>query len=352
MIHLPILLLINLFPLQFSESLSNSSPLFASDELLTFTISGDTRSLFKDRIGQPKYYPITLSYEDENADNVSIDLKVKTRGNFRRKKGNCVYPPLLLNFSRLKTPKSSLFAGQDKLKLVTPCQGAKYVVKEYLAYKLYNLITEQSFRARLVKVIFDDSKKGKKTDPLYGILLEDEDQMAARNKASIFKKNRVRPNKTEPSSFLKMAVFEYMIGNTDWSTQYRHNVKLLNQGSALLATVPYDFDHAGIVHAPYAKPAPALLLESTRVRRYRGYCLSSLEKLDPVFALFNELKDDFYKVYENCEHLEKSDRKSTLKFLDQFYKIINDPKAKEMAFNYPCDPKGTGKVVISGFQND
>ena len=48
-------------------------------------------------------------------------------------------------------------------------------------YKLYNLITPKSFKARLVKVTMDDASK-KKIAPFYGILLEDEKQMAQRNK--------------------------------------------------------------------------------------------------------------------------------------------------------------------------
>lgn len=330
-----------------------SEGLFDSDEILDLTLSGDIRSLFNDRADEPSYYPMEMTYVGGDGRTVSIPLKAKTRGNFRRMKSNCLYPPVLLNFAKSKTPENSIFFGQDKLKLVTPCRDQEYVINEYLVYKLYNLVTEKSFRARLVRVVYADTGREKDTEPLYGIILEDEDQMARRNNAEIIKRNEIRPNKTEPDHFLKMAVFEYMIGNTDWSVQYRHNVKLIaGEDKKILITVPYDFDHAGIVRTPYAKPAPELRLGSVRERRYRGYCVEDVSAFEPVFALFRELKDDFYRIYTGCPLLDEKYARQTLNFLDEFYETINDPKAAEKDFMYPCDERGTGNVVIQGLRGE
>jgi hypothetical protein len=159
--------------------------LFDSDEVLNIQLSGNIRELMKDKSDDMQYHPFTLSYKSADSTTVSIPLKVKTRGNFRRTQGNCTYMPLMLNFADETTPKNSLFNHQDKLKLVTPCSGDKYIVREYLVYKLYNLITPRSFRARLVKVVYDDTVKGKASEPLYGMLLEEENRMAKRNQAVI-----------------------------------------------------------------------------------------------------------------------------------------------------------------------
>ncbi len=149
-----------------------------------------------------------------------------------------------------------------------------------------------------------------------------------------------------------MAVFEYLIGNTDWSVQYLQNVKLLAKDSfAIASTVAYDFDHAGIVGAPYAKPADELLMSSTRERRYRGYCVTDMNKFNDAFALFNQLKKAIYDVYAN-PLLEPGYAKSTAKFLDEFYETINNPKGVKAAFGYPCDPNGTGNVVIMGLDKN
>jgi hypothetical protein len=326
--------------------------LFKSEEILDLKLSGDTKTLFNNRTENGTYHSMTISYTDEQGQEVAIPLKVKTRGHFRLMSGNCFYPPLRLNFARKKTPEGSLFAGQDKLKLVTPCRGEEFVVQEYLVYKLYNLITEKSFKARLVRVVYEDTKRTKLTDPLYGIILEDQDQMAARNNTKIVKVNGIRPNKTAPEYFLPVAVFEYMIGNTDWSTQYRHNIKILRDDSnAMLIPVPYDFDHAGIVQTPYAKPSPALKLSSVRQRRYRGYCVEDMSVFEPVIARFNELKEAFYKVYSDCPMLKERYVRQTLRYLDDFYETINDPKEMEKAFSYPCLDGGTGNVVIKGLRN-
>jgi hypothetical protein len=150
-----------------------------------------------------------------------------------------------------------------------------------------------------------------------------------------------------------MAVFEYLIGNTDWSVQYLQNIKLIGKDSmSIPSTVAYDFDHAGIVDAPYAKPAPELMLTSTSTRRYRGFCLENMTAFKEVFAFYNDLKGSIYGIYSGNPLLDEKYIKSTLKFLDDFYATINDPKKAQKEFLYPCDKAGTGNVVIKGLQNN
>lgn len=333
----------------FSPFAFGQTDLFGTDDILELRLKGPTQTLFNDRGDNAIYHKMDISYTDEEGEIISIPLKVKTRGNFRRDKSNCYYPPLRLNFSKTKTPPNTLFTGQDKIKLVTPCRDQKYVIREYLVYKLYNLLTPLSFNARLVRVIYDDPEKEKRSDPLYGILLEDKEQMAARNQSKNFSRNKVRPNKTEKEVFLKMAVFEYLIGNTDWSVQYQHNVKLIVQKSSIWpTTVPYDFDHAGIVRAPYARPAEALQLRSIQERRYRGYCVTDMKEFEGVFADLNRLKPAIYRLYAENPLLDTRYISTTVKFLDGFYETINNRKARLREFRYPCDKNGTGNVIIRG----
>jgi len=177
--------------------------------------------------------------------------------------------------------------------------------------------------------------------------------MAKRNMSYLIEKEKLSPQYTQKEYFLKMAVFQYMIGNTDWSVQYQQNIKLITVDSTSLpVTVPYDFDHAGIVRAPYANPAPELQMSSTLERRYRGYCMSDMNQFTTVFETFNQLKNDFYAIYKGNSLLSKSYLNQTLKFLDQFYETINDPKKAAKAFNYPCDKYGTGNVIIKGLKDN
>lgn len=335
-----------------ADSSSHENGLFGTDKILEITISGNVKELLNDRSDNPKDHPMNILYKEEDGAEVSLTADLKTRGHFRRLKGNCTYPPLQINFTKNDTLKSSVFKGQNKLKLVMPCTGDKYVIREWMVYKLYNLITPQSFGARLVKITLINTKSNKTESPFYGILLEDEDQMAERN-GGISVTRKMQPNMTEPGSFLTMAVFEYLIGNTDWSVQYMQNIKLVASDSmAVPVAVAYDFDHSGMVSTPYAKPAEELLMSSVRERRYRGYCTGDMKTFDPVIALYNKLKPEIYVLYQDCILLDEKYIKATLKYFDEFYETINDPKKVQTEFGYPCDKNGTGNVVIKGLRED
>ena len=334
------------------NAMGQASILFDDNEIMELTLRSDLKTVFKDRGDESQYHPATIRYK-EKGNEINIPIKIKTRGHFRKLSSNCKYPPILLNFSKHTTPQSAVFYGQNKVKLVTPCQDDQYVINEYLVYKLYNLITPKSFKAKLVKVIYQDTVKNKSSDPYYGILLEEEKQMAMRNECLSLKKMGLRPEIILKGDFLKMAVFEYMIGNTDWSVQYLQNIKLITTDSlSIPTTIPYDFDHAGIVRAPYAKPAPELQMSSTLKRRYRGYCIPEMDQFTAVFETFNRLKDDFYAIYDGNPLLSSKYQNQTLKYLDQFYETINDPKKAQKAFSYPCNKSGTGNIVIKGLKKN
>lgn len=326
--------------------------LFGSEDIFRITLHGEIASLLRDRNGKPKYTRLKLSYSEANGDLITLPLKVRQRGNFRRLKSNCSLPPLLLNFPKKKTT-NTLFEGQNKIKLVMPCRDDKYVLQEYYTYKLYNLITPKSFKVRLIEVVLDDpGLKSREKLPFYGFLLEEEDEMAKRNNMISIKRMLLRPEITQREDFLNMAVFNYLIGNTDWSVQYRQNIKLIAEDSVSLpATVPYDFDHAGIVRAPYAHPAEELKLRSTLERRYRGYCLEDMQEFKDVLARYDNLKEDIYGVYTSTSLLEDKYVQRTLKYLDEFYATIHDPKKLRSEFQYPCQKNSTGNIVIKGLKN-
>jgi hypothetical protein len=328
---------------------SQNRQLFEQEEVLELTLKGDVSGLLKNTKGEALYFDFTLvqSAGSELAQN--IPLRIKTRGHFRREMNLCTYPPLLLNFSKNDT-QNTIFSGQNKLKLVMPCQGERYVLREYFAYKLYNLLTPLSFRVRLVRVKLEDqSGKAKTSDSFLGFLIEDEELLAERNHMTAVDKDLVSPKSIVQDDFFRMAVFQYLIGNTDWSIQYRQNIKLIASAeSARPIAVPYDFDHAGIVRAPYANPAPELKLASVTDRRYRGYCVEEMEIFKNTFSEFIEKKEQFYSLYSKSELLDEKYIKSTSKFLDAFFETITNPKRAAMDFQYPCLSDGTGNIVIKG----
>ncbi|TFG78414.1 MAG: hypothetical protein E4H26_02505, partial [Flavobacteriales bacterium] len=219
-----------------------ATPLFDSDEVLTLILRGDLKNAFRDRKDNSAYYNASLIYQ-EDSDSLVVPVRIKTRGHFRKKSSNCNYPPLLLNFSKSQPRDGTLFQEQDRLKLVTPCQDDAYVINEYLVYRLYNLMTPKSFRARLVRMIYQDTIKNRASDAYYGILLKDEKLMGKRNASKPIKTKNLPKLGIPQEDYLKMAVFQYMIGNTDWSIEYLQNIKLITEDAkSLPIAVPYDFD--------------------------------------------------------------------------------------------------------------
>lgn len=326
------------------------SSLFENEDILEFTLRGSLKKLLNNRSDQSPYYPMSLLFNNGKNNEQSIPVEAKTRGHSRKLLNNCSYPPLLLHFIKSDQLKNSMFSEQNKIKLVMPCKGDEYVVKEWLVYKLYNLLTPLSFKARLVKVKLEDTQKPKNIPSFYGILLEEEKQLAKRNDLVAISRNS-NPRNTDKETFLLMAVFEYLIGNTDWSVEFQQNIKLIAKDSVSIPfTVPYDFDNSGIVSAPYGKPAEELELASVNERRYRGYCITDMKVFNETINKFNLLKKDIYQLYYNCKLLDSKSIKQTTAFLDKFYATINNSGAWQKYFSYPCDPNGTGNVIIKGLK--
>src|SRR5262245_26813284 len=96
--------------------------LFDSDEILTITLQGNVKELMNDRDENPTNHPVVIIYTKADSSQVSTPVEIKTRGHFRKQKGNCQYPPLSIQFPKNR-PSSSIFNGQAKLKLVMPCAG-------------------------------------------------------------------------------------------------------------------------------------------------------------------------------------------------------------------------------------
>lgn len=331
----------------------HAAGLFESDDVLQIKLTGNLKELLNDRGSTvPRLFPFRFSYTSEQGTETVMPVEVRTRGHFRRMRENCTYPPLLIKFPDEGPHLSSVFSAQKKLKLVMPCAGEEYIIREWLVYKAYNLVTPKSLKARLVKIQLVDERSTKIVNPVFGLLLEEEDQMAKRNNATGVE-TKIRPQQTERSSFLTMAVFQYLVGNTDWSVEFLQNIKLITAdpaGSPM--TVAYDFDHAGIVNAPYAHPAEELQMSSVRERRYRGYCINDLSLFNPVLGEFTRLKSDIYKLYTDCKLLDEKYRKSTLRYLDEFYTTISNIKSWQNEFAYPCDRNGTGNVIIKGLKEE
>lgn len=330
-----------------AEKNAKLGPLFKSDSIIQLKIITNLKALQKDRGDKPINHWAQLLYARKKKGYIKIPIKLKVRGNFRRMVTNCIFPPLLLDLP-MKKDKNSIFERQNRLKLVTHCQSEEYIFQEYLVYRMYNLIGEYSFRARLAQVTYEDSAGKREPQTRYAFLIEDEKDLAKRYSAKNFNLKQTLMPRVDSLNLATVAVFEYMIGNTDWSVPFLHNIKLLSKkGYNYPIPVPYDFDHAGIVEAKYARPPEQLELTSVRDRLYRGLTYSP-EILNQAFDRFRKAKPAIYALYEGNPRLNAGYVKRTLRYLDEFYKTIDNPKDVKRIFVYGGGkPQGTG-VVIKG----
>jgi len=307
-------------------------PLFQDDETLLVTITGPMSTLIDDRPTEG-YLSSSFQYQEPDGELQTLDLKIRTRGHFRLK--NCDFPPLRLNFKKSQT-KGTLFEKQNILKLVTHCnRQARYeqlVLKEYLAYKVFNAITELSFRVRLLRVTYVDSENRRKDLQRYGFLIEHKERLANRLAIKEVSVEESTVSAIRPEQLNLTSVLQFFLGNTDFSpiagppdNNCCHNYVLFQDGADPLLAIPYDFDQSGFINAPYAKAHPRFRLRTVRQRLYRGRCVNNAYVNDSL-QVFRDQHDAIYSLIENQEGLSNGSRKNLIRFVDQFYELIENPE--------------------------
>ena len=314
------------------------TPLFASSETLHFTLVANFDEIHKDRGQESEYEPAQLFFGPADSGQEGLPLKIRTRGLFRLKRSTCKHPPLRLNFPK-KSVEGTVFGGQDKLKLVTHCQERdsyeQNLLEEYLVYRTYNLVTDISFRARLARITYVDARG--KDDPLvrYGFLIEDEDAMAARLEGVMAEAPQAPPSAYDDEAAALLAVFQYMVGNTDFSIVHFHNIKLFRSAQYAYFPIAYDFDWSGLVDAPYAKPDPILGTRSVRERVYRGYCRPTVD-FASLFAHINGQRDAIRNLFLEQEGLDDRSRKRAVEYIDDFFETIEDSRRADRRIVRSC----------------
>jgi hypothetical protein len=235
-------------------------PLFRSAEPFTFTLAADFKTLNKDRDPESKKrYAGELRMPAEGGKEVRIAVQLSARGHVRRMSRTCDYVPLRIEFPKGGLAKT-MFAHQSALKLVVQCvRGGdyeQYLLREYLAYRLFNIVTpSSSFRARLAKVTYVDPATGQSSGTRDAMFVEDESDVAKRMEGRTVELQRLLFADLAADTLMPMMIFEYMIGNTDFSIFALHNVRLVQRPDKTIHPVPYDFAFSGLVHPPYAVPA-------------------------------------------------------------------------------------------------
>ena len=311
----------------------NHQQFFLDERVIEATLTTDIKKLRTEK-RVPFYQPANIVMRFSDTSVVSENIRVQPRGEFR--KYSCDIASLMLNF---KNPSSPKLSPLKKLKLVGGCRSTgadeELLLKEYLIYKIYNFISPMSFRVRLLHITYKDTKEKMRPYTQYAFLIEDMNDMAKRNNCIEIKRGKYIPETTNREQMTKVYLFEYMIGNTDWSIINYHNIKLLapkNDTLAMPYVVPYDFDYTGIVDAPYAVPDEQFGNTSVKERVYRGQPRSIDELMESV-KVFKETKERILFYINDFPLLTVKTRRTVSGYLEDFYKILENKNSVYAVFN-------------------
>ncbi|MBL6668520.1 MAG: hypothetical protein CNC91_03195 [Flavobacteriales bacterium MED-G22] len=255
----------------------------------------------------------------------TINVSLRARGNFRR--STCFFPPIRMEIKK-KARKETLFEHYKKTKIVFPCliedEMNDNILKEFIAYKLFELVSPYHFRTRALKLNYtDSSEKLAKKFMLRGFLIEDDSRIAKRTQAKVYKKY-IHPKSLDAEGAIKDAMFQYFLGNTDFSMAYQHNGKLVQVGESVIP-IPYDFDMTGWVNPSYAVANTSLGLNSVEERVYRGY-QREVSIIEKVRQHYLKLAPDFFDII-SCYETEFDSPKEfehIVKFTQSFFEILEN----------------------------
>jgi len=309
-----------------------TNALFEDDAILSIEIEAPMRELIRKRAKRPEF-PAVLRYTDSDGVEQQIAITLTSRGNSRL--DMCDNPPLRIIFAK-GVAKGTIFEGQRRLKMVTQCERGRsaesWVHLERGIYRAYNVLTDFSYRVRELQVTYtdSDSKKWQRVQPAF--FIEPTGKVAERLERKSIRPTEIKPSQFDETTAIIGTLFQYLIGNTDFSTKRGpegegccHNGRVLSKIGEQdgWIVVPFDFDQAGIINTDYALPDKRFPIRNVTIRLYRGYCWQN-DLLPEATELFNERRAEITAALLPVE-LSKSRATRARRFVDRFYGIINDP---------------------------
>lgn len=306
----------------FEDTVAVYEDLFELDEPLTLTMEFNIKEFRKTR-RKDEYHKANMTCHVSESFEVTHPVRVKARGEFRR--DECTMPPYWINIRYAGIEADSL-RDVRKMKMVTRCKAAgtyrNLVLKEYLVYKIYNLLTPISFNVRLVRLKYIDTGREKKNvSESWGFFIEPEQMMARRLGARMIKSDKLSLRTVNPEMMDLVALFSYMVGQGDYSVTGRHNLKILalaNPPPQGFVTVPYDFDYCGFVDAPYATPGETLGILSVKERYYLGACRDKSIHLKTLEELA-EYQDEIVDLIMGFEYLDEDVRNDMVAYIASYF---------------------------------
>ncbi len=314
--------------------------LFRTDSTLTVTITANFGPLLKQRDStELQKHPAVFAYAGDNGKLVSVPVRLRARGHFRRQARNCDFPPLWLEV-KSSDAKQTVLSGLNKMKITTSCRPKnaeyeQYILQEYAVYRAYAALTNASFRTRLLHITYRDTTGKIAPVTSWGFFIEDVDDVAIHLHRTALPAQGARFDDLDPAALALLSMFEYFIGNTDWSISGLHNMALLQDSSANVVPVAFDFDWTGAVDAPYAFPDKQLKIRSVTDRLYRGNCMTP-ENFKATVDLFKSKHAAIDAIFADLPQLAPGRLKSMKNFYNDFWKRLDDPRGLQKEISNDC----------------
>ena len=329
-----------------AQELGTPDPLFRDDTILNVTLEAPLTTLLRERMTDSQY-PANIRYTNDNGSVDEVAVRVRARGKFRRDPSNCRFPPIRLRF-RGGDVKDTIFQGLRQLPIVTHCRNSNVyeqgVLREYMAYRILQEVTELSLRVRLLRITYIDTEGKQRDRETFAIAIEHRNRLAARSGIPLLEIPRTSVANLDSEYLNLTSLFQFLIGNVDFSPVkaaegenccHNHRLFGVDETKPPQYPVPYDFDMTGIVSLPHSQPNPIFKLRNVRERRYRGRCVNN-EHVPNSIAVFQEKRGSILELVENLPEATRQTRNALRGYINGFYKVIDDPRRVQRDITDRC----------------
>jgi len=304
--------------------------LFESDSIVHVRMITDMKLLVKNKYKEI-YQPATIQIFQSDGDTNSYEVEIKSRGN--RRKDACNLPPI-----KVKFPKEDFL--YNKLKWVITCNNSdpfdQVLLKEYMAYQIYERYSEKGFGTELLHVDYIDTGRDNKTFTRYAFIIESAESVADRIGGRVYEPKALKKSIINEEQLAQFTMFQYMIANTDWAIKNLHNIEAVTDpATSSVLVLPYDFDYAGFVDAHYAIPNESLPIEKVTERYNKGYCMTE-EICEKLRIKFISSRDEVLQTCREFKYFNKKTRKSTELYLKEFFDKMENHKVAKSTFCENC----------------
>lgn len=320
------------------DTIETSLDLFGESDPMNITLTFDIKKYQREKY-KGEYMPVHFHYQLNDTLNLEKEMRLKARGMFRR--NHCSLAPFWLDIKKADLRTGEL-EGVDRIKIVTHCKGGQsyeeYVLKEFLCYKIYNIISPVSFRVRLVRMTYVDTGRNNKVTEGWAFMIEPQEMLAKRLDAVEIKRDDLSTSLLRPWEMDILAVFQFMIGNVDYSIFGSQNIKFLGMpgyGSAGYSPVPYDFDYTGLVDTYYAIPSEFTGINSVRDRCYLGPCREE-NSYEAAIKHVQHLREEILRMIRDFEYLDEKQKNSVVDYLEEYFELAENPRSLISSFQRTC----------------